>query len=166
MIGSTLVAAFTATLAGWSPTTASAAPPVVVEEGEFDNTFEVTADQFECDVDVVVHESGFIRVTEFRDSDGNLTKFHSHINATTRVTSEHGTIVDRWVENVTFDAVDLTRTFTGNIYNVHAGAGGVLVNDSGRLVFDDTTGEPIVINGPHEAFAGDFADACAALERP
>lgn len=163
-VGLTLVAAVTAALAGWSPTTASAATPVVVEEGEFDNTFAVPADQFECDVDVVVHIAGIFRVTEFLDRDGKLSRVRSHTNATTRITSEHGTIVDRWVENVTFDAGDLTRTFTGNIYNVHSGAGGILVNDSGRLVFDETTGEPIIVNGPHQGFAGDFADACAALE--
>ena len=156
------IAAMT-TVASWPPATATAAPPVVVAEGEFDNVYPVSADDFACDVDVVIHETGRLRITEYSDGDGNLTQVHVHVDGTTRVTSDYGESVDRWVENHTYDAEALTYTLAGNIYNVHAGAGGILVNDSGRVVLDATTDEPITIQGPHQALAGDIGDLCAVL---
>ena len=142
----------------------AAAPPVVVDEGTFDDTFEVPADEFFCDVDVTVNEVGSFRVTDFYDRDGNFVRGRVHVMGTLTVTSAYGQAVDRWAQNDTFDPEDLTVTFTGNPWNTHAGAGGVLVNDSGRIVVDVTTGEAVVVNGPHQAFFGDFDALCEVLE--
>ncbi len=74
---------------------------------------------------------------------------------------------DRWAGKTVIDLDPETgevirQTDTGNLWNVHAGAGGVLVNDSGRVVFD-SEGVPIIVNGPHQPLFGEFDDACAAL---
>jgi hypothetical protein len=162
----TLVGAATATVLIASP--ASAAQPQVVENATFDDTFTVPAAEDRCGVDTEVHEVGSSKVTEYFDNDGNFTKAHVKVNATTTVTSQYGQIVDRWAWSGWFDAENLTFTQSGNVYNAHngAGGGGVLVNDSGRIVIDDTTGEALVINGPHQAWFDDFDDACAVLAGP
>lgn len=143
-------------------TPASAAKPAVVHEQDFDNT-SVVPDDPVCGVDVTIHEVGSVKVTEFYNNDGTLARVRAHVAGTTTITSESGEVVNRWAQNITFDPDTLTDTITGNSYNVHAGAGGVLVNDSGRIVIDLTTGEAIVINGPHQAWFGEFDDACAVL---
>ena len=74
-------------------------------------------------------------------------------------------MVDRWSFNGFFDPETLTETQVGNIYNVHAGPGGVLVNDSGRTIVVDSTGEILFNAGPLEAFERDLTDdICAQLE--
>ena len=106
---------------------------------------------------------GSFKVTLFFDRDGTLAAVHEHVMATTTVTSAYGQTVDRWVQNNRFDPDDLTVAITGNPWNAHGGAGGVLINDSGRLVIDVTTDEAIVVNGPHQAWFGDFGGACSVL---
>jgi Tfp pilus tip-associated adhesin PilY1 len=142
---------------------ASAAPPAVVVEGDFENTFFVPAADDVCGVDTMVHEVGSVKITEFYDNDGDMIRARRKVMGTTTVTTEFGQVVDRWSENGTFDPGTLTVTVTGNPYNVHAGTGGVLVNDSGRIVIDTRTDEALVVNGPHQARFGEFEDACAVL---
>jgi hypothetical protein len=56
----------------------------------------------------------------------------------------------------------LSETVTGNTWNAHAGAGAVIVDDSGRIVFDEN-GDVVSVSGPHEAFFGEFDDFCAGM---
>ena len=142
---------------------AAAAKPVVVFEADFDDTFVVPAEEFICGVEATIHEVGSVKVTDYFDKDGNFVRGHVRVRGTTHVTTEFGEVVDRWSWNGFFDPETLTDTQVGNIFNVHAGPGGVLVNDSGRIVIDVTTGQANVINGPHQAWFGDFDDACAVL---
>ena len=142
---------------------AAAAPPVVVLQEDFDNTFISPAEFDPCGVETTVHQVGSVKITDYLDNDGNFVRGRIHVMGTTYVTSEFGQVVDRWVWNGTFDPETLTDTQVGNIFNVHAGPGGVLVNDSGRIVIDVTNGEAITINGPHQAWFGEFDDACAVL---
>ena len=154
---------FGAVIATWlvaSP--ASAAPPAVVYEEDFDNTWFVPDDPV-CGVDITIHEVGTGKVTEFYDNDGDVTRVRVHSMGTTTRTTDFGQVVDRWSVNHTFDPETLTETTVGNVFNTHAGAGGVLVNDSGRLVIDVITGDELAVNGPHEAWFGEFDDACAVL---
>lgn len=141
----------------------SAAPPGVVFEDDFENTFLVPAEDAVCGVDTTVHEVGSVKITEFYDNDGNLIRGRLKVMATTTVTTDFGHIVDRWSQNTTFDPETMTDTVVGNVFNTHAGSGGVLVNDSGRIVIDLTTGEELVVNGPHQAWFGEFDDACKVL---
>ena len=149
--------------AGLMVSPASAAPPAVVVEEEFENTFFLPAGQEPCGVDTVVHEVGSAKITEFYDNDGDTIRSRRKAMGTTTITTEFGQIVDRWSETAVLDPETGTLTVTGNPFNVHAGAGGVLVNDSGRIVIDLSTGETLVVNGPHQWWFGDFDDACAVL---
>jgi hypothetical protein len=162
----TLVGAVAATALLASP--ASAAQPEVVVNETFDDTFSVPAAEDPCGVDTEVRQVGKVRITDYFDNDGNFTKAHIKVNGTTTLTTEFGEVVDRWTLSEWFDFETLTSTQSGNVYNVHnpGGGGGVLVNDSGRIVIDTTTGEALVINGPHQAWFDDFDDACAVLAGP
>lgn len=162
----TLVGATTATVLVASP--ASAAKPQVVESETYEVTVTVPAAEDPCGVESEVTEVGKVRITEYFDKDGEFARAHVQRNATTTVTTEYGQVVDRWAWSGWFDAETITFTQSGNKYNAHnpGGGGGVLVNDSGRIVIDETTGEALVINGPHEAWFGEFDDACAVLAGP
>jgi len=142
---------------------AAAAKPVVVVDEDFENTFVSPAEESVCGVEETIHEVGSVKITDYFDNDGNFVRGKIHVMGTTHISTEFGELVDRWSWNGFFDPETLTDTQVGNIFNVHAGPGGVLVNDSGRLVIDVTTGEALVINGPHQAWFGEFDDACAVL---
>ena len=142
---------------------AAAAKHVVVVDEDFDDTFVVPAEDSVCGVEETIHDVGSFKVTEYFDNDGNFVRAKVRAMGTTHVSTEFGEVVDRWSWSGTFDPETVTFTQAGNVFNVHAGAGGVLVNDSGRIVIDEVTGEALVINGPHQAWFGEFDDACAVL---
>ncbi len=162
------------TLAGAAAATAlvsapaAAEPPLVVQDEDIDQVITLPASDSPCGIELTVHDVFSVRVTVFFDEDGDFARAQTHVHGTARVSSEHGEWVDRWAYTDQFDPESATVTRNGNVYNVHAGSGGVRLNDSGRLVIDDTTGEAIVINGPHEGWpywdwSGDWDDACAAV---
>ena len=130
---------------------------------DFENTFFVPAEDDVCGVDTTVHEAGSVKITEFYDNEGNLIRARTKVMGTTTITTDFGHVVDRWSQSRTFDPETLTDTVTGNPWNVHGGAGGVLVNDSGRIVIDLATSDALVINRPHQTWFGEFDDACAVL---
>lgn len=159
---------------------AVAAKPLVFEEGVFDTTFMIPGGVGVCDFPIQAEESGKFRATIFFDRDGETRQAKIHSNGTTywsRVNDEGIAVgdvaVDRWVNNTFLelapgsdeDTPPVSETVVGNPWNVHLGGGGVLVNDSGRIVFD-ADGELVTVNGPHQAFFGDFGDLCAALAPP
>jgi hypothetical protein len=76
-------------------------------------------------------------------------------------TGDSATAFDRFAFNVVEDLVDGTATLNGNVFNVHAsGGGGIVVNDSGQIIFNSE----VIVHGPHDAFDEDPAIAlCAAL---
>jgi hypothetical protein len=162
----TLVGAATATVLVASP--ATAAKPQVVENERYEFSATVPAEEDPCGVESEYHEVGKVRITDYFDNNGDFVRAHVKLNATSTVTTQFGEVVDRWSWSGWFDAETITFTQSGNVYNAHnpGGGGGVLVNDSGRIVIDETTGEALVINGPHEAWFGEFDDACAVLTGP
>ncbi len=153
-------------------TPAAADQPVVVEDFTDSVDFVIPAEFSACDFDVRLQEEVSVRVTVFFDQDGETRQLKAHVNGTTHWSNPEGGVVltDRWVRNdfvelppgATPETPALSVAVVGNPWNVHGGAGGVLVNDSGRIVFDEN-GEPVAINGPHEAFFNEFDDFCAAL---
>jgi hypothetical protein len=143
-------------------TPAAAAQPVVVEEASYDQSYTLSAAEFPCGVEVTFHEVGSTRITAFVDGDGNVVRQQGHIGGTTTVTSDHGEIVNRWRENAKLTP-DGTITWSGNSYNIHGGAGGVLVNQSGHWVVD-SSGEVLSAAGPQEdPFDDGLAEICAVL---
>jgi hypothetical protein len=49
------------------------------------------------------------------------------------------------------------------VFHVNVPGAGIVLIDAGRVVFDEATGEVIVVSGPHQALEGDFSAICAAL---
>ena len=140
-------------------TPAGAAKPVV-NEGEFENT-DVND---ECGFDITVHDTFRFRETLRFDGD-ELVRAQLHIQGTTSITSEWGEAFDRWAWNGTFDPDTGLATERGNVFNIHAGAGGILVNESGRKIIDTSTGEFVFKSGP-EFQESDLANICVALAPP
>ncbi len=154
------------------PSQASAGKPLVLDEGQFSDDFVIPADSGPCDFDLRIQEEGSFKVTVFFDKNGETRQAKIHTNGTTRwgLPDEDAVVTDRWVDNTFLELAPgstpgtppLGATTVGNPWNAHAGAGGVLVNDSGRIVFDGD-GDVVSVSGPHEAFFGEFDDFCAAI---
>lgn len=157
----TMVAAAAIALVGAGP--AAAGPPVVDDEGSYDDTYDVPAAAFPCGVDVTFHEVGTYRLTTFFDRHGAVVRQTGHIGGTTTITSDHGQITNHWRENGTLDPATGTITWSGNSFNIHGGAGGVLVNTSGRWVVDAATDELLDAVGPQEDPEEHFGRLCAVL---
>ena len=145
------------------PTGALARPPIVVEDFEFGFGPELDLDiSAVCNFDVFIEVAGSTKVTVFFDKDGAPLRVQVKERGTAHFTTGHGaTAFDRWAFNVVEDFVDGTETVNGNVFNVHAsGGGGIVVNDSGQVVFN---GE-LIVHGPHDALFEDPTIAlCAAL---
>jgi hypothetical protein len=153
-------------------TPASAAKPFVLEEGEFSDDFVIPAEFGPCDFDLRLQEEGSFKVTVFFDKDGETRQAKIHANGTSHwgLPGEDAVVTEHWLNNAflelapgsTPETPPLGETVVGNPWNAHAGAGGVIVNDSGRIVFDEN-GDVVSVSGPHEAFFGEFDDFCAAI---
>lgn len=153
-------------------TPAAADQPVVLEDFTDSADVVIPAEIAPCDFEIRLQQEVSVKVTLFFDQDGETRQIKVHVNGTALWSKPEGGVVltDRWVVNefqelppgATPDTQPLSVALVGNPWNVHGGAGGVLVNDSGRIVFDEN-GELVAINGPHEAFFDEFDDFCAAL---
>jgi hypothetical protein len=138
---------------------ASAATPDI-QDVEIDEEERFRAGEL-CPFEVVLQGAVRARITVWSDDNGEVSKGRIHIQGTTHVSSEHGSAVNRWVENIQLDTATMTEARTGNSFNVHAGPGGVLVNDSGRVVLD-VNGDTVFAAGPR-ATPEEFAELCAHL---
>lgn len=147
------------------PTAAAAGPPEVVFEETFEWGPELDAGLSDfCGFDVWVQGSDRVKTTVFFDKDGAERLVRTKINGEQHFWTDHGTTAfDRWGFSVMEDLVAENVSVNGNVWNVHAGGGGILVNDSGKIVFEFSTGD-VIIHGPHDAFFEDPAIAlCAGL---
>jgi hypothetical protein len=140
-------------------TTANAAGPEA-EALELEGTTRFAAGEL-CPFEIVLRETVRARITIWSDEGGEMTRGRIHIRGTTHVSSDHGAATNRWVENIEFDPATGTEARTGNSFNVHAGPGGVLVNDSGRIVADGS-GELRFSAGPRGTDE-EFEALCARL---
>jgi hypothetical protein len=141
---------------------AAAAQPTVIEQ-EIDEEYDVPAEAFPCGVDVTFHEVGRSQLRLFTDADGTPVRGVGHIRVTTTVTSAHGRIVNPWGYSAIIDFEEGTLTRAGNDENIHGGAGGVIVNGSGRTVVVEETGEVLFTAGPLEAIDDNWDEICAVL---
>jgi hypothetical protein len=140
---------------------AAAQPSVLVETT--DAEMQIPAEENPCGVTVTFEEVSTKRTTTFVDTDGTVVRQQVHGIVTTTVTSEYGQSINRWGANVVIDFTDGTYTRAGNYDNVHAGAGGVIVNGSGRIVVDETTGDVLFTAGPLELIDANWDEFCAPL---
>ncbi len=145
------------------PSAALAAAPEVVFDGTdgFQGTLPPGAI---CEFAVDIDESVEVRVTLFKDNDGNITKERVHVVGRTTWSTDYGTVVEHWAVSDTYYPATDTVVVTGNRWNGHSPGGGVVINGSGRLEFNFATGE-LMTNGPaedtteegYEAFCGVLA---------
>ena len=145
-----------------TPGAALATAPEVVYDATESNSVSFAAGEF-CDFAVQLDSTARVRVTLFFDNEGNLIREVTHRSGIETLTAGDKSTQDHYAGSIVFDAVDETLSFIGSPWNVHMVGGGILVNDSGRIVIDFASGEETV-NGPHDAWEGDPAEAiCAAL---
>ena len=160
-----VAAATTAALVAATVGTASAAPPsfdVNVQEGSESGSY--AAGEF-CDVPVDWTDTWKVTFKGRFDSDGTFVEGTVHGHDTATWTSEYGEVFKRRAWAGTYDPATDLFTVRGNQQNLHAGAGGVFVNDSGRAIVVDSTGELLFNAGPLEGFERDLTDdICAQLE--
>jgi hypothetical protein len=85
---------------------------------------------------VWVTDTDSAKVTLFFNKDGSVNHEGVHVRGSTEWTGPSGaTAWKHWAWSGKFFPETATFTQSGNVYNVHAGAGGVLVNDKGEIVF-------------------------------
>lgn len=153
-------------LIGLVPVAALATPPEV-DEGGFG--FRVLQEDMSerCGTDIYITVEGRYRVTVFFDKHGEPIRERIHETGEVLWTSVDGEVWENYAVNVDIDYAAGTETVKGNVWNIHAGAGGILVNDSGRIVLvpDGKGGYEgaLTVNGPHQAWYEEFDDLCAAL---
>lgn len=141
-----------AALVAMMPTAAMAA--VEKQVNEFDSEFEDPLGAELCGVDeFLVHEFGVERVTEFFNKDGDLVKAHVKVTGSTEITGDGELIAwENFAFMLIFDFVEGTATQNGNVFNIHVTGEGIVVNDSGKIVFSLEDGSLLDVKGPHEAF--------------
>lgn len=137
-----------------------ATPPEVVDEGEFAFSFLEEDMTERCGTDIDIAVEGTYKVTVFFDKDGEPVRERVHENGRVTWTSDHGEAWENYAVNTDIDYATGTVAYIGNVWNLHAGAGGILVNDSGRIIFG---GPDVIVNGPHQAWYEEFGDLCDAL---
>jgi hypothetical protein len=166
LIGTGIAAAVTtAAVVAATVGTATAAPPsfdVNVDQGSASGSY--AAGEF-CDVAVDWTDTWKATFKGRFDSDGTFVEGTVHGHDAATWTSEHGEVFKRRAWAGTYDPATDLFTVRGNQQNLHAGAGGVFVNDSGRTIVVDSTGELRFNAGPLEGFDRDLTDdICAQLE--
>lgn len=135
------------------PTAALAA--VEKHSHDFDDTFEDPFAAELCGVEqVFVHSFGTEKVTEFFDKDSELIKIHIQVNGSTEISDGDGNLLawENWGEMIIVDFEAGTATENGNVFNIHIQGKGVVVNDSGKIVFSLEDDSLLDVKGPHEAF--------------
>lgn len=128
----------------------------VVEKhvNEFEFEFEDPLGAALCGVDeFVVHTFVTERVTEFFDRNGDLVKIHINVTGSSEITGDGELLAwENFAEMVIIDFEKGTVTENGNVFNIHVHGNGVVVNDSGKIVFSLNDGSLLDVKGPHEAF--------------
>ena len=103
-------------------------------------------------------------ITTFTDEAGIPVRRQIHVTAD-GVLSNAATgysLVSNGVRNFSYDLVALTSFSTGSNTVIHLpGGGGSITLGTGRLQFDDTTGQVVGYGGPTDD--GEYDDLCAAL---
>ncbi len=103
-------------------------------------------------------------ITTFTDQAGTPVRrqIHATIDGLLSNSVTGSSLASNGVRNFSFDLVTLTSFSTGSNTVVHQpGGGGSIMLGTGRLQFDDTTGQLVGYNGPTDD--GEYDDLCAAL---
>jgi hypothetical protein len=142
---------------------ASAGPP---ETDSFEFVDEFT-DVEACGFPIDFRFVGDGSERRFFDQAGNLRrvtiKFSDNGTATNPANGKSASGHDSWTVIVDFeDGVPDTVTLPGLTFHFNVPGAGIVLIDAGRVVFD-STGDVVVLNGPHQFLEGDFSRLCTAL---
>lgn len=145
---------------------ASAAAPVIVEKNNsftrhFANLPECEGSGFTHTEDYQVTRS----VTQFYDREGTLVREVLHIRFVGTATNDETgkTLPITGTRHLVF-ADDGTFTETGVLRHVTVSGEGIVLHESGRVVWPPEEGlAPLFVAGPHQLSEGDVAAFCAAL---
>ena len=101
----------------------------------------------------------------YYDRSGSLVKQVRHVRFVgTNTNDVTGTSVrDTGSRHITFDFVANTFTETGVLRHVTVPGSGIVLHEAARIVISLTDDPVIFMAGPHQLFAGDVAEFCAAL---
>ena len=103
--------------------------------------------------------------TLFYDADGNLTREVRHVRFVgTDTNDETGNALrDTGARHIVLDFENGTFTETGVLRHITVAGSGIVLHESGRIVLSLDDDSLISMAGPHQLFAGDEAEFCAAL---
>ena len=144
------------------PATASAQATREVEVISFNGSFEVND---LCSFPLIEHQEGTFQIATFFDASGTPTKQIITVRSPYVVTlSAHGktlTGVSPFAEKIVLDAEGelVTATLVGLVSQFRVPGDGVLLIDTGRIVFDADF-DIIFEAGPHPVAHGDTAALC------
>ena len=157
-----IAAALAATAAVGLPATASGAAPT----RERVQVVRVIPAFVSCDGFVVRATFDLVRdITTFTDATGTPVRRQVHATITgVLVNSATGySLPSTGVRNFAFDLVaqESSSTASNTVVHLPAGSGGTIHLGTGRLQFDDATGQLVGYSGPTDD--GDYEALCAAL---
>ena len=136
---------------------AVAAPPEVLDD--FTETFDNFIPAEESCGDFGVEESGSVRVRAkgfFKNGELVRIQVHERGRSVFSHPETGDSVVDNWSVMTDIDLVEGTVAENGTVFNVNDRGQGIIVQDTGRIIFDLETGEVLEVHGPHEALDFDF----------
>lgn len=157
----TIVAAAAALFVSAVAIPASAGKVHKVTEKFTDSFEEVIPAGEVCSFPVEISEDVKGSDTAWLDADDELLKAHITVNGTTLWSGPGGSAIEHWAFSGWFDPIAMTFSQAGNVFNVHKN--GLVLHDKGLIIFDETTGEPTKIAGPHEQYMNGFEALCEAI---
>lgn len=158
-----VIAVVTAVLATASP--AAANPPTHEDIGTIPYEFTVDCSPFGLSFENQVQGVEELSVDTFYDSQGVVRKVVYHDTFLETDTNSVSGKIMRFTGNRvdTYDLVDGTRTVTGRSFLVTDPGRGVVIHDTGRVVFDAPF-HVVFTAGPHDVLFGNVDQlACTAL---
>lgn len=156
-----IIAAVVAVMVMALPSVALAAAPEVLYDGSDGYSGEVPAGEF-CEFAMHLDETVEVRVTLFKDKDGNPVKQRVHVVGQSIWSTDDGAVEEHWAISETYNFATDSITVTGNRWNGHTPGQGSVINGSGRIHVDFATDE-MTLNGPSQDVDGDFEAFCAVL---
>jgi len=162
VIAAAAAIAATATVAAW------AAAPVVVEKNvTLTRVFSDLTDCQQYGYAFTFTGSYTIRRSDslFYDKDGTLLREVRHVHFVgTDTNDDTGTALrDTGERRIVLDFANGTFTETGVLRHITVPGSGIVLHETGRLVVSLDDDSLISMAGPHQLFAGDEAEFCAAL---
>jgi len=119
-----------------------------------------------CGFPIVYTENGTFKVKTYYDNAGNPVKLIlTNMSRYTETATANGkTLTTNWPASVTYSSVNNTGVQVGVRVAYHVPGAGMVLLETGRTVFDLTTGEVIFTAGEHQLIDGSAEAFCSYFE--